>query len=41
MNVNVWDAQDDIQRLVRGGYAGVAVDPAALADPSRPLAELG
>ena len=41
MNVNIWDAQDDIQRLVRAGYAGTAVDPAALADPSRPLAELG
>lgn len=41
MNVNIWDAQDDIQRLVRAGYAGTTVDPAALADPSRPLAELG
>jgi 3-phenylpropionate/trans-cinnamate dioxygenase ferredoxin reductase subunit len=41
MNANVWDVQDDIQRLVRGGYTGTAVDPAALADPSRPLAELG
>ncbi|HZD97877.1 MAG TPA: FAD-dependent oxidoreductase [Micromonosporaceae bacterium] len=41
MNANVWDAQDEIQRLVRAGYAGSAVDPAALADPDRPLAELG
>ena len=41
MNVNVWDVQDDIQRLVRAGYAGTAVDPATLADPSRPLAEIG
>jgi 3-phenylpropionate/trans-cinnamate dioxygenase ferredoxin reductase subunit len=41
MNANVWDVQDDIQRLVRAGYAGTAVDPGALADPSRPLAELG
>ena len=41
MNANVWDVQDDIQRLVRAGYAGTAVDPTALADPSRPLAELG
>jgi NADPH-dependent 2,4-dienoyl-CoA reductase/sulfur reductase-like enzyme len=41
MNANVWDAQDEIQRLVRAGYAGTAVDPAALADPDRPLAELG
>jgi 3-phenylpropionate/trans-cinnamate dioxygenase ferredoxin reductase subunit len=41
MNVNIWDAQDDIQRLVRAGYGGTTVDPAALADPSRPLADLG
>jgi NADPH-dependent 2,4-dienoyl-CoA reductase/sulfur reductase-like enzyme len=41
MNANVWDVQDDIQRLVRAGYAGTAVDPTALADPSRPLADLG
>jgi len=37
MNVNVWDVQDDIQRLVRAGYAGRAVDLVALADPSVPL----
>jgi len=40
MNVNVWDVQDDIQRLVRLGYAGTAVDLKRLADPSVPLAEL-
>ena len=41
INVNVWDVQDDIQRLVRAGYAGVAVDPATLSDPAVPLADLG
>jgi 3-phenylpropionate/trans-cinnamate dioxygenase ferredoxin reductase subunit len=40
MNVNVWDVQDAIQALVRAGYAGKAVDPARLADPSVPLDEL-
>ena len=40
MNVNVWDVQDDIQRLVRLGYAGTAVDLKRLADPTVPLAEL-
>ncbi|HEY6596074.1 MAG TPA: FAD-dependent oxidoreductase [Asanoa sp.] len=37
MNVNVWDVQDDIQRLVRAGYAGRRVDAAGLADPTVPL----
>ena len=32
MNVNVWDVQDDIQSLVRAGYAGATVDLARLAD---------
>jgi 3-phenylpropionate/trans-cinnamate dioxygenase ferredoxin reductase component len=41
MNANVWDVQDEIQRLVRAGYAGAVVDPTALADPDWPLAELG
>jgi 3-phenylpropionate/trans-cinnamate dioxygenase ferredoxin reductase subunit len=40
MNVNVWDVQDDIQALVRAGYAGKAVDLARLADPEVPLGEL-
>jgi 3-phenylpropionate/trans-cinnamate dioxygenase ferredoxin reductase subunit len=40
MNVNVWDVQDAIQALVRAGYAGKVVDPARLADPAVPLAEL-
>jgi 3-phenylpropionate/trans-cinnamate dioxygenase ferredoxin reductase subunit len=40
MNVNIWDVQDDIQALVRAGWAGRAVDPAALADPATPLADL-
>jgi len=34
MNVNVWDVNDAIQDLVRGGRP---VDPARLADPSVPL----
>ncbi|QSB13168.1 FAD-dependent oxidoreductase [Natronosporangium hydrolyticum] len=37
MNVNVWDVADQIQALIR---AGVAVDPARLADPSVPLTDL-
>ncbi|MBO0871126.1 MAG: FAD-dependent oxidoreductase [Micromonosporaceae bacterium] len=40
MNVNVWDVQDDIQKLVRAGYAGTAVDLDRLADPAVPLADL-
>jgi 3-phenylpropionate/trans-cinnamate dioxygenase ferredoxin reductase component len=40
MNVNVWDVTDDIQKLVRAGYAGQTVDLARLADPSVPLADL-
>jgi len=34
MNVNVWDVNDAVQDLVRGGQV---VDPAKLADPSVPL----
>jgi len=37
MNVNVWDVQDQIQALVRAGYAGKVVDLDRLADPSAPL----
>jgi 3-phenylpropionate/trans-cinnamate dioxygenase ferredoxin reductase component len=40
MNVNVWDVQDDIQKLVRAGYAGTAVDLKRLTDPMVPLADL-
>jgi 3-phenylpropionate/trans-cinnamate dioxygenase ferredoxin reductase subunit len=40
MNVNVWDVQDDIQKLVRAGYSGRAIDPDRLADPAVPLADL-
>ncbi|HEX2772940.1 MAG TPA: FAD-dependent oxidoreductase [Micromonosporaceae bacterium] len=40
MNVNIWDVQDDIQVLVRAGWAGHAVDPGRLADPSVPLRDL-
>jgi len=32
MNVNVWDVQDDIQRLVRAGFRGGAVDLDKLTD---------
>jgi 3-phenylpropionate/trans-cinnamate dioxygenase ferredoxin reductase subunit len=37
MNVNVWDVAEDIQRIVR---SGAQVDPARLADPTVPLADL-
>ena len=37
MNVNVWDVTDPIQMLIR---TRAPVDPAALADPGRPLEEL-
>ncbi len=40
MNVNVWDVQDDIQKLVRAGFAGRGVDLDRLADPDVPLADL-
>jgi 3-phenylpropionate/trans-cinnamate dioxygenase ferredoxin reductase subunit len=40
MNVNVWDVQDQLQALVRAGYAGTPVDLDRLADPSVPLADL-
>ncbi|WP_353816398.1 NAD(P)/FAD-dependent oxidoreductase [Agromyces sp. SYSU T00266] len=38
MNVNVWDVNDEVQRLIR---SGAAVDPARLADAEVPLAEIG
>lgn len=37
MNVNVWDVNDDVQRLIRSQKP---VDPARLADPAIPLAEV-
>jgi 3-phenylpropionate/trans-cinnamate dioxygenase ferredoxin reductase component len=40
MNVNIWDVQNDIQALVRAGWAGHGVDPARLADPAVPLPDL-
>jgi 3-phenylpropionate/trans-cinnamate dioxygenase ferredoxin reductase component len=40
MNANVWDVQDDIQTLVRAGFAGQSIDPSRLADPEVPLADL-
>ncbi|GLI01077.1 NAD(P)/FAD-dependent oxidoreductase [Phytohabitans aurantiacus] len=40
MNVNVWDVQDDIQALVRAGFAGQPIDETRLSDPSIPLSSL-
>jgi 3-phenylpropionate/trans-cinnamate dioxygenase ferredoxin reductase subunit len=40
MNVNVWDVTDDIQALVRAGWAGRSVDADRLADPDVPLTSL-
>lgn len=40
MNVNVWDVTDDIQALVRAGWAGTTVDLDRLEDPKVPLADL-
>ncbi len=40
MNVNDWDVPEPRQRLIRAGYAGRAVDRAALVDPSVDLATL-
>jgi hypothetical protein len=40
MNANIWDAHDDLQHLVRAGFAGKTVDAARLADPTVPLPEL-
>jgi NADPH-dependent 2,4-dienoyl-CoA reductase/sulfur reductase-like enzyme len=40
MNVNVWDVTDDIQALIRAGYAGTPADVARLADPAVPLSEV-
>ena len=37
MNVNVWDVVEDLKAIVAGGRP---VDPARLADPRVPLAEL-
>jgi 3-phenylpropionate/trans-cinnamate dioxygenase ferredoxin reductase component len=40
LNANIWDVQDQIQALVRAGYAGTSVDLAKLADPDVPLDDL-
>ena len=40
MNANIWDVQDDIQKVVRAGYSGQAVDLDRLADPGVPLGDL-
>jgi hypothetical protein len=40
MNANIWDVQEQIQALVRAGYAGKSVDLTKLADPATPLTDL-
>ena len=40
MNVNIWDVQDDLARLVRAGYRGEPVDVEKLVDASVALADL-
>jgi 3-phenylpropionate/trans-cinnamate dioxygenase ferredoxin reductase component len=40
MNCNIWDVQDDIQRLVQAGYAGTPVDAAKLANADVSLGDL-
>jgi 3-phenylpropionate/trans-cinnamate dioxygenase ferredoxin reductase subunit len=40
LNANVWDVQDDLQKLVQAGHAGRSVDPTQLADPGVPLPDL-
>ena len=40
MNVNIWDVSDAIQDLIKAGLRGATVDPARLADPGVPLADL-
>jgi 3-phenylpropionate/trans-cinnamate dioxygenase ferredoxin reductase subunit len=40
MNANIWDVQDQIEPLVRAGWAGEAVDLDRLADPTVPLSEV-
>jgi len=40
MNVNIWDVQDDLQKLVRAGHQGKGVDVARLSDNSVPLGDL-
>jgi 3-phenylpropionate/trans-cinnamate dioxygenase ferredoxin reductase component len=40
MNCNIWDVQDDIQKLVSAGYSGKSVDLAKLANPDVPLSDL-
>jgi len=37
MHVNVWDAQEQLQALVRAGHEGTAADLDRLADPGVPL----
>ena len=37
MNVNVWDVNEDVQRLIRSRQE---IDPAALRDQGTPLGEL-
>jgi 3-phenylpropionate/trans-cinnamate dioxygenase ferredoxin reductase component len=40
MNVNIWDANEDVQKLVRAGYGGRPVELTRLGDPAVPLSDL-
>lgn len=40
MNVNIWDVADQVERLVRAGLDGHAVDVERLADPDVPLEDV-
>jgi 3-phenylpropionate/trans-cinnamate dioxygenase ferredoxin reductase subunit len=40
MNVNIWDVQQDLIKLVRASLGGKTVDLARLADRAVPLADL-
>jgi 3-phenylpropionate/trans-cinnamate dioxygenase ferredoxin reductase subunit len=40
MNVNIWDVQDDLQKLVRAGHRGKGVDVARLSNGDVPLSDL-
>ncbi|GAA1372124.1 NAD(P)/FAD-dependent oxidoreductase [Catellatospora chokoriensis] len=39
MNINIWDVQDDLNALVKAGFAGTPANPARLTDPTVPLAD--
>ena len=39
MNVNIWDVQEQIQTLVKSGFAGTSIDLSRLADSQVPLGD--